>query len=315
MKKILLTLVLIASAAFAYAQQMVMYSQYMTNGYLLNPAMGGKDLDFNLKMGYRNQWVGFEGAPRTYYLSGHAALGLKNDSLSYKGFHGVGGFVCTDRTGPIDRTGVNFSYAYHIPLSANVFASLGAFGGIKQYRLDAGRIHLANNSNDRDPVTQGGSQQAFLPDLSLGAYVRSDAFFFGISLFQLLNQKIFVYEQSQADIRNRLYQHMFVTAGYAQEISESLTLVPSVLVKYVNASPLQADFNLRGIYDFNNRGGVYSDKVWAGATYRTHDAVVILAGISFMKNYDLSYAYDITRSDIRHYSAGSHEIVVGYRFR
>jgi type IX secretion system PorP/SprF family membrane protein len=314
MKKYILVFVILLVSTITYAQQMVMYSQYMTNGYLINPAMGGKDLDFNLKMGYRNQWVGFEGAPKTYYLSGHTALGLKNDSLSYKGFHGVGGFVYNDRTGPLDRSGVNLSYAYHVPISSTVFASLGAFGGVKQYRLDADRIRLADNSNDLDPVTRAGSQQSFMPDLSIGAYIRSEDFFVGLSLFQVFNQRMFNYEQPQAYMNNRLYQHMFFTAGYAQDITENFTLVPSVLVKYVKGTPLQTDFNLRANYTLNS-GGEFKDKVWAGASYRTHDAVVVMAGISFMRNYDLSYAYDITRSDIRKYSAGSHELVVGYRFR
>ena len=55
--------------------------------------------------------------------------------------------------------------------------------------------------------------------------------------------------------------------------------------------------------------------MWVGASYRTQDALVALCGLQFMEQYELSYSYDITVSPIRHHSAGSHEIMVGFRVK
>ena len=47
------------------AQQDPMVSQYMFNGLYLNPAYAGSHDYWSSTLSYRNQWVGFEGAPET----------------------------------------------------------------------------------------------------------------------------------------------------------------------------------------------------------------------------------------------------------
>lgn len=317
MKKIILCVLLLGLAATGRAQQTALYSQYMTNYYLLNPAAIGTEADINLKAGYRNQWVGFEGAPKTYYLSGHASLSQKGRSfkrMKAKPSHAVGGYVYSDQAGPVSRTGLNASYAYHIPLSRHIYNSVGITAGIQQYAFNVHKVRLAENSNGEDPVTMGGSRSAYLPDLSLGYYIYSKDFYAGLSLAQAIGFKIFDYELDDALKGNKLYRHLFFSAGYSYALNRQLSLQPSTLLKYVNAAPLQADLNLRAIYNFNNRlRSDFDDEIWMGLSYRSGDALVGLFGLQFMEQYQLSYAYDFTLSALRTYSAGSHEIVVGYR--
>jgi type IX secretion system PorP/SprF family membrane protein len=74
MQKFILFLV---ASLFCYrlsAQQNPQYSQYMMNTYLINPAVVGIEDYTDIKVGYRNQWTNFEGAPTTYYLTAHFAL-------------------------------------------------------------------------------------------------------------------------------------------------------------------------------------------------------------------------------------------------
>jgi hypothetical protein len=52
--------------------------------------------------------------------------------------------------------------------------------------------------------------------------------------------------------------------------------------------------------------------VWGGFSYRTGDAVVAMLGLN-KGDINLGYAYDITLTNIRTHSSGSHEIFVGYR--
>lgn len=317
MKKIILCVLLLGLAATGRAQQTALYSQYMTNYYLLNPAAIGTEADINLKAGYRNQWVGFEGAPKTYYLSGHTSLSQKGRSfkrMKTKPSHAVGGYVYNDQAGPVSRTGLNASYAYHIPLSRHVYNSVGITAGIQQYVFNVHKVRLAENSNGEDPVTMGGSRRAYLPDLSLGYYIYSKDFYAGLSLAQAIGFKIFDHELDDALKGNKLYRHLFFSAGYTYALNRQLSLQPSTLLKYANAAPLQADLNLRAIYNFNNRlRSDFDDEIWMGLSYRSGDALVGLFGLQFMEQYQLSYAYDFTLSALRTYSAGSHEIVVGYR--
>jgi type IX secretion system PorP/SprF family membrane protein len=157
MKKYLLSFCLLLLALGARSQQQAMYSQYMTNYFLLNPAVAGFEKDWNLKVGFRNQWVGFEGAPRTFYLSGETALFKGRRRRRDKGHHGAGGYLYADKTGPSSRSGVLLSYAYHVPLAENLYLSGGLFAGVQQFRFDPNQVHLADNSNHLDPVSmQGG---------------------------------------------------------------------------------------------------------------------------------------------------------------
>jgi type IX secretion system PorP/SprF family membrane protein len=316
MKKYLFYFFFIIPASAAFAQQKALHSQYMTNYYLLNPAVSGFEKDWELTAGYRNQWVGFEGAPKTVYLSAQTALmpKKKRRRRTPQGFHGAGGYVYTDQTGPTTRSGLLLSYAYHVPIAEKMYASGGLFAGMQQFRFDADKIHLAENSNGLDPVTRTGNLSALMPDLALGSYVHSDKFYAGVSIFQVLGNRMFRFDNT--DSPSRLYRHVFLSGGYNFAVNKYFTLAPSVLVKYVNPAPVQADFNLKGIYNFNNRPkSRHDDKLWAGLSYRTQDAVVMLFGFQFLEQYTLGYSYDLTVSRLSHHSAGSHEIVFSLRLK
>ena len=59
-------------------QQRPHYTQYILNNYILNPALSGIENYTDVKLSYRNQWVGFPGAPQTMYASVHGPIGKKD---------------------------------------------------------------------------------------------------------------------------------------------------------------------------------------------------------------------------------------------
>ena len=69
MKKLAFILILIAIWQVAAAQQLPIYSQYLYNKFLINPAHAGSDGYTSINLTAREQWVGYSGAPRTYSLS------------------------------------------------------------------------------------------------------------------------------------------------------------------------------------------------------------------------------------------------------
>jgi type IX secretion system PorP/SprF family membrane protein len=96
-----------------------------------------------------------------------------------------------------------------------------------------------------------------------------------------------------------------LTGSYKFKIGEKFAIEPAALLKFVNPIPVQADLSIRGIYNGN---------LWLGTSYRTTDAAVIYAGYDIMNYLSLGYAYDISTSDIRNYSDGSHELLIQLRF-
>jgi type IX secretion system PorP/SprF family membrane protein len=94
-------------------------------------------------------------------------------------------------------------------------------------------------------------------------------------------------------------------AGYGLDLTSALTLKPMVQIKS-DAVSTQFDFNANLL--INNR-------FWVGGSYRIQDAIVLLAGIELIPNLKLGYSYDLTTSDIKTYSSGSHEIMLGYCYK
>ena len=67
-------------------------------------------------------------------------------------------------------------------------------------------------------------------------------------------------------------------------------------------------------YDFNMTVD-YGDRFWGGMTYRVDDAVAMIVGLDITDNLKFGYAYDITVSDLKSESSGSHEVMLRYSFK
>lgn len=310
----------------AAAQQKPQYSQYLFNNYLLNPALSGIESYTDVRMGTRRQWVGIEGAPVTYYISGHTSLGMsdRNSNLpkAGKGFvpkmpvnnnrankfhksrphHGFGAMAQVDKTGPLSNTSLNLTYAYHHPITKRINMSVGMAGGLVQARLDGNAIHLANQN---DNALQPGQLTKTKFDLGLGTWIYSDIFYVGISAAQLLTDKISKNEGMNT-LQQELQPHFFGTAGYRLRLRYDLSLEPSVMVKVASPSPVSVDLNMKA---------TYANRIWAGLSYRHGDAMAALAGINVNYILDIGYSYDLTTSELNGASAGSHELIIGLKLQ
>lgn len=57
-----------------FSQQDAQYTQYMYNTMTVNPAYAGSRGQLSLAALYRSQWVGLEGAPKTFTLNLHSPI-------------------------------------------------------------------------------------------------------------------------------------------------------------------------------------------------------------------------------------------------
>lgn len=318
MKKILGVLFLaVLFAGAVSAQQRPQYTQYMINPYVLNPAVGGAENYIDLRAGYRTQWVNMEASPKTFYLSGHGPIAkarcvAKHTKNRTSGFHGVGGYILHDKTGPSSRIGTYASYAYHLMIGKETFASLGVMGGIQQYRLDGNSLHIVNNGGD---AAVDGSNQLTVPDFSVGTWIYGRNFYVGASMSQILHPELqFKFSGVNPDSIGKIAHHYFIMGGYKFSIDRQLAFIPSIVFKGVSPAPLSVDLNAKLRYTAPSpRRGPSPYAVWAGLSYRHGDAVAGLVGLVWNEMFDIGYSYDVTMSEIRKYSSNTHEIVIGYR--
>ncbi|WP_026063297.1 PorP/SprF family type IX secretion system membrane protein [Pedobacter arcticus] len=319
MKRFTLLFLLLANSIFA--QQRPYYTQYLQNMEIINPALTGMYKAVNVKMGFRNQWIGIKDAPKTAYLTASIPLNLdgspliagsadygieepytRSDKDSYyssDNHHGIGLSFINDNTGPINRTTANLTYAYHLLLGDIANLSFGVGAGMSRIGLNTTGLVF---EDPNDPVVTNGEIINWTPDVNLGFYLYGSQFFFGGSIQQVVKEKL-----SFNDISDKSAEvsHYFLTGGYRFFVGEDISFTPSIMAKYVAPFPLSYDLNLKVAFRNN---------FWIGGSFRKKDAFSVLAGFSINKMLDAGYAFDHSISTIKTITSGSHEFVLGIKF-
>lgn len=283
---------IIAGTATVQAQQMPHYTQYMFNDFVINPAIAGTHDYFQIRTNHRFQWVGLLDPPMTNSIAFYGP--------SVKLPMGYGGYLYHDVTGPTSRTGVTGSYAYNIAITSDIRLSMGLYASVMQYRIDGTQLNPADVS---DPAILNMVSTSYLPDAGLGLYLYAENFYAGLSVAQLLNNSIKIFDNN--DGVNRLKTHINLTGAYRFWLDQDWLIEPSVMIK--GTAPSQLSFDITARVEWQRI-------LWAGLSYRNQDAVAIMIGYSFDQSLFFGYAYDIGISELSKYNTGSHEIMIGYRF-
>lgn len=291
MKKLLL-LALCLIGLNATAQQDPMYTQFFSNKIVVNPAYAGTREAISLVGLYRNQWTGFEGAPKTTTLSIHSPIKTTNS--------GLGLSLVYDQLGIQRNYSVKAAYAYRLRLPFGNL-SMGVDAEFKKQDM------LWNESNplqSGDPEIPYGQNSLFLPNFGAGLYLYNDNYYVGLSVPKLLENEL-NYENINPNGTAIQRRHYFAMAGVLIPVSQMVSIKPAVLVKYEHKSPLEVDFNAMAIFN---------ERFWIGATYRTNDSFDALVQYHMENGLRIGYAYDFTLTDLSRANSGSHEIMIGYDF-
>jgi type IX secretion system PorP/SprF family membrane protein len=288
MKKLLTVFVAGCLSTAALAQQDPQFSQNMFNKLWVNAASAGSNEAICANLLYRAQWVSFDGAPKSGVLGIEAPL--FNNKL------GVGLSIATDEIGFDQSLTAKLAAAYRFNVGAGKLA-VGVDFGLLQNTIDGN--FTAPDGIAGDPAIPANAVSGSAFDLGAGLYYNSEKIYAGISATHLLESEV------ELDKFNKTYErHLYGMFGYNWEVTPSITLKPMVFVKNVTDNTT-LDVNVNA--HFNN-------KFWAGLSWRNEDAVVGMIGMTLFENLRLGYAYDFTTSDLRDYSDGSHEIMLGYCF-
>jgi len=294
MKRLLNILILLISFVGLKAQQLPLYTQYMFNPLIYNPAVAGTNNYYQMRMNGRLQWVGFNGAPTTYCLSVYGPQGSKKFDMGY------GGYIVSDVTGPQSTLSFMGAYGYNFALNPEIRMSMGLALGMLQEKID-GTQTLMYDPNDKT-FNPSMIYTSYAPNGDAGVYVYSSNFNVGLAATQLFNNKV---KLTGENALNQLRTHFNLTGSYKYFIDRDFAIEPSVLIQAVNPAPVQMDLTARVIY---------KTIVWFGLCYRTGDAVSVMVGYNYNNKYYIGYSYDIGISNIAKYQEGSHEIMISYRF-
>ena len=196
------------------AQQSIVYSQYIYNGLLINPAYAGSHVQLSATLSYRSQWVNFEGAPQTATLGVHSSVN--------KSKVGLGLLATSDKIGSYTNTGIFGSYAYRIQDRKGGVFSMGLQGGLHNFRADYSSLNLKSG---QDPLLSGVINE-LKPNFGGGIFYYSKRFFGGFSVPVILKHTKF-FNNGLQQLALARYYYLYLGTVIPLDRMEKVKLSPS----------------------------------------------------------------------------------------
>lgn len=284
--KLAITFLMAASFFVTKAQQDPMYTQYMFNLSSVNAAAIGRGDNISFMNVDRFQWVGFEGAPKTYSLTADIPIKFFNS--------GVGFTYVNDNIGPETTNNLYIDYAYHIQVVRGVRLGLGLKAGFKVYSANLTNV---GQPGVTDSEFASSIQGDLMPNFGLGMFLYGQNFYFGVSSPKLVNHTY----QNTSSLVGGEERHFFVIGGYVLPINDNVVFKPSTAAKFVKGAP--ASYDISANFLLQNR-------FWVGLAYRSGDALSLLTQFEVTERLSMGYAYDFTLSKLSTATSGSHEIML-----
>jgi len=290
-----------------FAQQDAQYSQYMFNTMVINPAYAGYKGTFNASLLHRDQWSGFEGAPRTQSMVVDNSVGRDNRM-------GLGLSIINDKIGLQRHSSAHVNYSYRIPVShEDARLAFGLSLGVSQFTMNSYNASL----RDSEDPNFDDKRTYFVPDARFGLYYSDSKLYAGFSATNLF-AGVIDYDQVGENTIATQARHYFLTGGYLIDINEDTKFKPSFLIKEDTKGPTSLDIN---------SSFLLKEKLWLGASYRTgvnlwkknswnnsvfkQNSLVGVVEVYFLDKIRVGYAYDYSLSKLGTYTNGTHEISLG----
>lgn len=292
MKRLLTVILCLLLAIFGQSQQLHTSSLYEMQSLLHNAATVGLFQDNLIGASYRSQWSGISGSPRTALVFG--SYNFKKENL------GIGGHLFSDRTGPTSRTGIAVSVAKHLKMKDGSTWSVGLEARGLQFAIDRAKLSATLGA---DPAL-GNTDTRIKFDAGLGIAYQKDNLRLGASVAQLVQSKLGFYNGTATlSEEARLYRHYYFHGSYSWKVDEDTELIPSFLLIYLPNAPTEI------------QGGVrveHKQLFWWGLAFRTRQSAIVSAGIHWQKRVSFGYSFDIYRTPLSLFDAGSnaHELML-----
>jgi type IX secretion system PorP/SprF family membrane protein len=272
------------------------YSQYLQNGLMINPAYAGSRGALSTCLSYRMQWMGTPGAPVIQSISMHTPM--KNDKVA------IGLMAQFMQFGFTKSTSIYATYAYHIRIG-NGKLSFGLKGGADMSNTDYSKIQLTDPG---DKVFTVNDNPYVLPNVGAGLYYFSDKLFAGIAVPAFLSYRKTGTNAVQAYHSFNEYDYL-ISAGGLITFSQFFKFKPSVLIDYsMQNTKKLTQFDINGNF-------ILADLIWLGGSWRTSEQVavgIIQIQLNPQLMFGVSYDYPVGR--MSSYSKGSSEFMIRYEF-
>lgn len=307
LKIIISVLVLAACALPARAQTDAQFSQYYQVPSLYNPAATGLTDFIRLRGAGRLQWVGIDGAPTTFLLTGDMPFKFLGKRF------GTGLVMQQESIGLYKSLNLGAQIGYKLRKFGGEFT--GALQiGIYDQHFKGSEVVLPEGDDYHQGTDEGipmTDLHGTALDLAAGLWFNHKLWHAGISCTHLTAPTIKMGgESGEGGSDENIYEFkaartLYFMGGCNIPLKNTLfELMPSVLVK--------SDFTFTSA-EITARAR-YNKFLTFGVGYRWDDAIVATVAAE-IKNFFIGYSFDYATSALHSASSGSHEVVVGYSLK
>lgn len=285
-----------------FGQQQSLHTMFMFNKLLINPAYAGYHEHPCATAIVREQWIGFDGAPKTQSLSFHGPLSSQRIGI---------GFNLQRRSiGVSSATTFDGIYDYRIPMG-NGTLSLGVQASVRLLEVDYSdpAVKTVQDINI-DPGVESISDSKVLANGGAGIYYYTPSFYIGLSSPRLIDSDIDFEVNNLFTAREQA--HYYLMTGFALPLAHKLNFVPQVLVRYTQAAPVSVDLNLGLHWAEDFSAAVSIRKGGDGEEFL--ESVDFMVSAKILRGLRLGAAYDLSLSELSHYNNGSIEVMLMYCF-
>lgn len=318
MKKSYLIFTFLFLTVVSQAQQDPMFTKYMFNTLIFNPAYAGSKEHMSATVLHRTQWIGLEGAPTTQTITLHTPL--KGNRVA------VGGSLLHDDIGPTKDIKLTGYYAYRINFNETSKLSIGVSATYNNWRTNWSELEL---DSQVDPSFMGDYSRDLF-NTGLGVFYYNKNFYAGLSVPQLLNGSLIQPDriESEDELQAVQIRHYYLAAGLMLPLNSNLTFKPSVLVKNSNlfgefGNGTKSNVGAPTEFDVDLSLLMY-DALWVGVAFRSAfeyfseesstDSFDIWMAYYLRNNMTIGVAFDFTTNDLNRVNNGSFEVILGYDF-
>jgi type IX secretion system PorP/SprF family membrane protein len=316
-KFVFIPVLLIVICVNGLAQQAPIYSQYILNEFIINPAAAGIDGMTTANITARKQWIGWEHAPSTFSASFSTRI-LKSDRTiqnkptgpsrikkGASGRVGLGAAFLDDKNGAVGRLGLNLTYSYHIFIQ-NAQLSFGLSFLAQQFKIDNDLAKFSQGPNKPDDNLEGLlGKSAYMPDGAFGFNFSTRHYNAGFSVFQILQSPVKFGNTDAGFSELKQVRQYNVIGSYNNNFKSNpdWEYEPSLIFRTTENLQTSTDISIRLIY---NR------EYWAGLSFRTSGDFILIMGVKLDRLY-FGYSFDYGFSELSRYSYGSHEIMLAIK--
>lgn len=308
------------TATGGMAQSLPQWNNFQQNAISINPAYTGIEAFSDVKMGARQQWTQFEGAPFTGMLQLNFRVPYQKKNKNYNAFisdtavvtrilsdlkpnihFGLGGFIIYDKVGAYDRINAQINYAVHFPISKKVMWAIAPSIGFNNMGFNPDKVFLLQPNDPLYAQYWGSGERHSFFDFSMGTVVYGKNWHIGYSIQQILQNRVsFGAQPTNAELNI----HHNIMAAYNFHINHLWEMNQAIIVKMPLPNPIGFDINLRMRYK----------KFFSfGLAYRYNNSLALQLGLDIKKRFTIAYSYDFPYNATRFNNWGTHEFGLAFK--